>query len=62
MANGTATDFTYDAASQLLDIITEKVGTSEVIESIAYTYNNTPMELRRGFYRTDTHHYHNDLN
>jgi RHS repeat-associated protein len=41
MANGTATDFTYDPASQLLDIITEKVGTSEVIESIAYTYNTT---------------------
>jgi GntR family transcriptional regulator len=32
------------------------------VERIAYTYNNTPMELRRGFYRTDTHHYHNDLN
>jgi RHS repeat-associated protein len=41
MANGTATDFTYDPASQLLDIITEKVNTSEVIESIAYTYNTT---------------------
>lgn len=32
------------------------------VERIAYTYNSTPMELRRGFYRTDTHHYHNDLN
>jgi GntR family transcriptional regulator len=32
------------------------------VERIAYTYNNTQMELRRGFYRTDTHHYHNDLN
>jgi GntR family transcriptional regulator len=32
------------------------------VERIAYTYNNTPMELRRGFYRTDTHHYHNELN
>jgi GntR family transcriptional regulator len=32
------------------------------VERIAYTYNNTPTELRRGFYRTDTHHYHNDLN
>ena len=21
-----------------------------------------PMELRRGLYRTDTHHYHNELN
>ena len=32
------------------------------VERIAYTYNNTPMELRRGLYRTDKHHYHNDLN
>jgi GntR family transcriptional regulator len=32
------------------------------VERIAYTYNDTPMELRRGLYRTDTHHYHNDLN
>ena len=32
------------------------------VERIAYTYNDTPMELRRGFYVTDTHHYHNELN
>jgi GntR family transcriptional regulator len=32
------------------------------VERVAYTYKNTPMELRRGFYRTDTHHYHNALN
>jgi GntR family transcriptional regulator len=32
------------------------------VERIAYTYKDTPMELRRGFYRTDTHHYHNVLN
>ena len=31
------------------------------VERIAYTYNDTPMELRRGLYRTDTHHYHNTL-
>ena len=31
------------------------------VERIAYTYNDTPMELRRGLYRTDTHHYHNEL-
>ena len=29
------------------------------VERIAYTYNDTPMELRRGFYRTASHHYHN---
>lgn len=32
------------------------------VERLAFTYNDTPMELRRGFYVTDTHHYHNDLN
>lgn len=32
------------------------------VERIAYTYNDTPMELRRGHYRTDSHHYHNALN
>lgn len=32
------------------------------VERIAYTYNDTPMELRRGLYRTDTHHYRNTLN
>jgi len=31
------------------------------VERIAYTYNGTPMELRRGLYRTDTHHYRNEL-
>jgi len=32
------------------------------VERVAYTYSNVPMELRRGYYRTDTHHYHNALN
>lgn len=32
------------------------------VERIAYTYNDAPMELRRGLYRTDTHHYRNQLN
>ena len=32
------------------------------VERIAYTYNDVPMELRRGLYRTDTHHYRNQLN
>ncbi|MBI5279319.1 MAG: GntR family transcriptional regulator [Burkholderiales bacterium] len=32
------------------------------VERIAYTYNDLPMELRRGLYRTDTHHYRNELN
>ena len=32
------------------------------VERIAYTYNDVPMELRRGLYRTDTHHYRNAIN
>ena len=31
------------------------------VERVAFTYNDLPMELRRGFYRTNTHHYRNDL-
>ena len=31
------------------------------VERVAYTYNDTPMELRRGLYRTDAHHYRNAL-
>lgn len=32
------------------------------IERTAFTYNDMPMELRRGYYLTDTHHYRNELN
>jgi GntR family transcriptional regulator len=32
------------------------------VERIAYTYQDVPMELRRGYYRTDSHHYFNVLN
>ena len=39
-----------DAATPLLSV-----------ERVAYTYDDTPMELRRGLYRTDTHHYRNEL-
>ncbi len=31
------------------------------VERLAYTYNDEPMELRRGFYRTDARHYRNEL-
>ena len=31
------------------------------VERVAYTYNDAPMELRRALYRTDSHHYRNDL-
>ncbi|NBO42627.1 MAG: UTRA domain-containing protein, partial [Betaproteobacteria bacterium] len=32
------------------------------VERTAYTYKDIPMELRRGFYVTDRHYYHNILN
>ncbi len=32
------------------------------VERLAFTYNDVPMELRRGLYRTDTRHYQNELN
>ncbi|MDI9332981.1 MAG: GntR family transcriptional regulator [Cytophagales bacterium] len=31
------------------------------VERIAYTYNDTPIEVRTGLYRTDTRHYRNEL-
>ena len=31
------------------------------VERLSYTYNDVPMELRRGLYRTDDRHYHNEL-
>ena len=31
------------------------------VERVAYTYNDLPMELRRGLYRTDRRHYRNEL-
>lgn len=32
------------------------------VERVAYTYNDMPMEWRRGLYLTDAHHYLNELN
>lgn len=31
------------------------------VERLSYTYNDQPMELRRGLYRTDSHHYRSSL-
>ena len=31
------------------------------VERVAFTYRDKPMELRRGYYRTDAHYYHNTL-
>ena len=51
------------ALNGLEKLLQVKVGTCLLsVERIAYTYTDAPMELRRGYYRTDTHHYHNTLN
>ncbi|QTD44004.1 GntR family transcriptional regulator [Ottowia testudinis] len=47
------------AQARLLDIAPATPLLS--VERIAYTYHDVPMELRRGLYRTDTHHYRNQL-
>jgi len=31
-------------------------------ERVSFTYGDKPVELRRGLYSTERHHYHNDLN
>jgi len=46
--------------AQLLAVLSQTPLLS--VERIAFTYNDSPMELRRGLYRTDTHHYRNALN
>ncbi|MCS6811236.1 MAG: GntR family transcriptional regulator [Tepidimonas sp.] len=48
-----------EAAAQRLQVA---AGTPLLsVERLAYTYNGVPMELRRGLYRTDRHHYRNEL-
>ena len=49
-----------DAQCKLLEIKSHTPLLS--VERTAFTYNDTPMELRRGFYVTSAHHYHNVLN
>ena len=31
------------------------------VERVAFTYDGQAMEMRRGLYRTDKHHYRNEL-
>jgi GntR family transcriptional regulator len=46
-------------AAQLLAV---KIGCPLLsVERVACTYNDVPMELRRGLYRTDSRHYRNEL-
>ncbi len=48
-----------EAAAKWLQV---SIGTPLLsVERVAYTYQDTPMELRRGLYLTDTHHYRNSL-
>ncbi len=32
------------------------------VERVSFTYGDKPVEVRRAFYLTDRHHYHNELN
>ncbi|MDB5727465.1 MAG: GntR family transcriptional regulator [Noviherbaspirillum sp.] len=32
------------------------------VERVSFTYGDKPVEVRRGLYRTDSHHYQNELN
>jgi GntR family transcriptional regulator len=32
------------------------------VERLSFTYGDKPVELRRGLYRTENHHYRNELN
>ncbi|MEY3873154.1 MAG: hypothetical protein RLZZ296_2149, partial [Pseudomonadota bacterium] len=50
------------AVAPATDILDVPVGAPLLsVERIAYTYNDLPIEVRRGLYRTDTHHYQNSL-
>jgi GntR family transcriptional regulator len=31
------------------------------VERVSYTYGDKPVEVRRGLYLTDCHHYQNEL-
>ncbi len=50
------------ASEPACELLKVKVGEPLLsVERTAFTYNDLPMELRRGLYRTDTHHYRNSL-
>jgi GntR family transcriptional regulator len=50
------------ASEPACDLLQVKAGEPLLcVERTAFTYNDLPMELRRGLYRTDTHHYRNSL-
>jgi GntR family transcriptional regulator len=50
-----------DAATAQLLGIAENMPLLSV-ERVSFTYGDKPVEVRRGLYRTDSHHYQNELN
>lgn len=50
------------ADAEVASILDVAVGSPLLsVERLAYTYGDQPVELRRGLYRTDRHHYRNEL-
>ena len=50
------------AEAQVGALLEVKPGTPLLsLERVSFTYGDKPVEVRRGLYRTDTHHYHNEL-
>lgn len=48
-----------DSTAQLLSIVQNTPLLS--VERVSYTYGDKPVEVRRGLYLTDRHHYRNEL-
>jgi GntR family transcriptional regulator len=50
------------AEAQVGELLDVQPGTPLLsVERVSFTYGDKPVEVRRGLYRTDTHHYHNEL-
>lgn len=50
------------ADTQVGELLDVQAGTPLLsVERVSFTYGDKPVEVRRGLYRTDTHHYHNEL-
>ncbi len=51
------------AAGEDADLLAVPVGTPLLsVERLSFTYGDQPVELRRGLYHTQAHHYRNELN
>jgi GntR family transcriptional regulator len=50
------------ADADTADLLAVAIGTPLLsVERVSYTYGNKPVEVRRGLYLTDRHHYQNEL-